>query len=81
MNFTIAFHHRRSARLFLIKVERDAIFIAYPKWKNIRDEAIFLTKTNGQWVGDSADKKLVEKIGREIDDVYKQAATPKRKFA
>jgi hypothetical protein len=43
--------------------------------------SIFLTKSGEQWVGDSNDKRLVKKIGQEIDAACRQKAKPKRKPA
>ncbi len=74
MSFTIVCRHRRTSLMFIIMAEKDDIFIAFPKLKIGKGEKIFLTKIDGLWVGDSKDKKLVEKIGREIDAVCKQKA-------
>jgi hypothetical protein len=76
VKFTIAFKHRRATALFIVKAEMDGIFIAFPKLKRGTGEEIFLTKTGGQWVGDSHDKLLVRKIGREIDALLQQKAKP-----
>lgn len=72
MNFIVAFQYKTKGRIFLVKVEQDDIFIAFPRKDEIKDEPIFLTKANGRWVGDTCDKKLVAKIGSQIDAVFQQ---------
>jgi hypothetical protein len=53
--------------VFVVSEERDDIFIATPKTYEAKREKIFLTRVNGCWVGDCRDKKLMLKIGREIE--------------
>ncbi len=53
-------------QVYLIAPQPDEIFIALPQRTRVK-EKFFLTKGNGHWVGDMANKKLLEKIGDEID--------------
>lgn len=81
MKYTVSFQYCRALLTFLIKKEQDGIFIALPKEKHGWGESIFLTKTEGQWVGDSSDKKLVEKLGAEIEAARWQKRMPRKKPA
>jgi hypothetical protein len=68
MNFTVSIKHHKRLLAYLVKMEKDAIFIAFPRKKNPLPDIIFLTKTDHKWKGDIEDKKLVKKIGLEIDE-------------
>ena len=78
MRYHISFEQGCTIVEYLVKAEIDDIFIAMPKTKGEHSEKIFLTKTKGQWVGDCDDKKLVEKIGQEIDAVHKPKITQEK---
>jgi hypothetical protein len=79
VKFTITFRHRSTIQEVSVKAEKDGIFIAFPLSNKHKGEEIFLTKTDGRWVGDSGDKKLVAKIGCGIDAVYHEGAVRKHK--
>lgn len=81
MKFTIALQHRRTRMIFLIVAEKDGIYIAWPRKDRGRSENIFLIKPEEQWIGDSDDKSLVKKIGKEIDAACRQNVKQKRKAA
>lgn len=70
MRFNISLEQRHTISEYLIKVEKDDIFIAFPKEKTKRSETIFLTRVEGAWVGDCSNKNLVKKLGAQIDIVY-----------
>jgi hypothetical protein len=79
VTITISVQHRRTALCFSIKRERDDIFIAQVQEEDGWGESIFLTKSDSRWVGDCSDKKLVEKIGAEIDAICWQKVKPQKK--
>jgi hypothetical protein len=74
---TIVITHRRATLVFRVRDERDEIFIAVPATNMQRREKIFLTRTNSTWVGDCRDKRLVLKLGREIDAALIHRSMPK----
>jgi hypothetical protein len=73
MIFVISLKHKSLPMTYLIKMERDEIFIAFPQ-KGMLTEKIFLTKNAHNWSGDIKDKKLVKKLGRKIEVILLQSA-------
>ena len=67
MNFHVSVQHKAHCLPYVIKAEPDGIFIAFPQIREQLKEKIFLLKTGQQWVGDAADKLLVQRIGRQIE--------------
>lgn len=67
MNFTVSIKHRSLVVAYIIKMERDEIYIAIPQKKKLSAEKIFLTKTADKWVGDNNDKRLIKKLGCQIE--------------
>ena len=81
MKVTIALRHRRTEQCFLVKREKDGIYLAFPQKENLGSEPIFLTRTAKQWVGDCPDKLLVKKLGQGIEAASRQKTTLRQKPA
>lgn len=79
MNFVVAFQYHRKACIYIVKAEKDDIFVAVPRKHRKNEEPIFLTKIDSNWLGDCDDKKLIQKIGVEIDTLYQPKANQKAK--
>lgn len=67
MHFLVSVQHKGACFTYLIKAEPDGIFIAFPQKREGLREKIFLVKPDRQWVGDADDKRLVQRIGRQIE--------------